>query len=69
MSTVTYVAPDISCGHCQMTIEKEVGQVAGVSGVQVDVPTKQVKIQYDEAKVSPSKLEEVLDDAGYPVQK
>lgn len=69
MTTVTFVAPDISCGHCQMTIEKEVGQVAGVSSVSVDVPTKQVRIDYDESVISPSKLEEILDEAGYPVQK
>ncbi len=69
MTTVTYVAPDISCGHCQATIEKEIAEVAGVSSVKVDVPTKQVTIQYDEGAVQPTKLEEALDEAGYPVQK
>ena len=40
METTTLVAPDISCEHCQHAIEGAIGTLAGVSHVQVDIPTK-----------------------------
>ena len=30
MTTITYDVPSVHCGHCQMTIEREVGELAGV---------------------------------------
>jgi copper chaperone len=34
MSTITYVVPNISCGHCVHTIEMELGDLAGVQSVK-----------------------------------
>lgn len=67
MTTVQYTVPDISCGHCKMTIEKAVGVLDGVQSVAVDVPTKGVAIVYDPDQVTPDRLEEVLAEEGYPV--
>ena len=69
METTTLVAPDISCEHCQHAIEGAIGTLAGVSHVQVDIPTKSVHINYDPQKVTLAKIEEVLDDTGYTVVK
>ena len=69
MESTTLVAPDISCEHCQHAIEGAVGNLAGVSYVQVDIPTKSVHINYDPQKVTLAKIEEVLDDTGYSVAK
>ena len=69
MESTTLVAPDISCEHCQHAIEGAVGKLAGVSNVQVDIPTKSVHINYDPQKVTLAKIEEVLDDTGYSVAK
>ena len=69
MESTTFVAPDISCEHCQHAIEGAVGTLAGVSNVQVDIPTKSVHINYDPQKVTLAKIEEVLDDTGYTVAK
>ena len=65
----TLVAPDISCEHCQHAIEGAVGKVEGVSSVKVDIPTKSIHLTYDPQKVSLAKIEEVLDDTGYTVEK
>ena len=67
--STTLIAPDISCEHCQHAIEGEVGKVEGVSSVKVDIPTKSVHLIYDPQKVSLEKIEEVLDDTGYTVEK
>lgn len=67
--STTLIAPDISCEHCQHAIEGAVGKVEGVSSVKVDIPTKSVHLTYDPQKVSLEKIEQVLDDTGYTVEK
>ena len=36
MQTKKFEVPNISCGHCVMTIKNEVGELAGVSKVEAD---------------------------------
>ena len=65
MSTTTearvYDVPDISCGHCRTAIESEVGTVAGVTTVTVDVDAKQVTVVGgDDAAIRAA-----IDEAGY----
>jgi copper chaperone CopZ len=69
MQSTTLVAPDISCENCQRAIEGALGSLAGVSQVNVDIPTKAVQITYDSEAVTLAKIEEVLDDTGYTVAK
>jgi len=69
MESTTLLAPDISCEHCQHAIEGAVGTLEGVSWVKVDIPTKSVHIDYDPEIVTLAKIEEVLDDTGYPVAR
>jgi len=64
MST-TYSVPGISCGHCRVAITGEVGQIAGVSAVDVDLTAKRVTVTgtgFDDAAVRTA-----IDDAGYDV--
>ena len=63
--TSTYSVPGISCGHCRVAIAGEVGQVAGVSAVDVDLDAKRVTVDgngFDDAAVRTA-----IDDAGYDV--
>ena len=69
MESITLVAPDISCQHCQHAIEGALGETKGVSSVKVDIPTKTVHVDYDPQKLTLQKIEEVLDDVGYTVEK
>jgi copper chaperone len=66
---ITLTAPDISCGHCVMTIKEEVGALSGVASVEANEATKQVEISFDPNRVSLAQIEETLDEAGYPVAK
>ncbi len=65
MEKKTVSIPDISCGHCLMTVKREAGGVAGVKSVEGDVASKQVTIQWD-APATWEKIEAALKDAGYP---
>jgi copper ion binding protein len=66
---VTVTAPDISCGHCVVTVKNAVGALPGVASVEADTATKRVEIDFDPGRVSLAQIEAALDEAGYPVQK
>ncbi|MDQ2906278.1 MAG: heavy-metal-associated domain-containing protein [Ktedonobacteraceae bacterium] len=68
METITLVAPDISCEHCQRAIESDLGKLAGVREVKVNIPAKTVQLAYDPQQVTLAKIEEELDDIGYTVE-
>jgi copper ion binding protein len=62
-ATHTYTVPGISCDHCKHAIESEVGTVAGVSDVEVDVDAKRVTVNGgDDAAIRAA-----IDTAGYDV--
>jgi copper ion binding protein len=59
----TYSVPGISCDHCKHAIETEVGLVAGVSAVVVDVDSKSVRVEGGEDTA----IRAAIDEAGYEV--
>lgn len=65
MSSKTYNVPNISCGHCVATIERELDAVPGVRAVKGDVDSKRVTVLYDDEAVA-SQVEKVLEEIGYP---
>ena len=67
MATVTLNVPDISCAHCERTIIQALTPLYGVRGVHVDIPAKQVQVDYDEDVVDLERLGEILEAADYPV--
>ena len=68
MSSKVYTVPNISCGHCVATIEREVDAVSGVNAVKAELDSKQVTVLYDDEAVL-SKVEETLEEIGYPAEK
>lgn len=62
--TKTYNVPGISCGHCKSAIEGEVGELAGVSSVVVDVDARTVTV---EGEASDDDIVAAIDEAGYEV--
>src|SRR6266568_3800680 len=61
MESITLVAPDISCEHCQHAIEGAVSMMDGVQTVNVDIPTKMVHVEYNPQQVTTFKLWSVFD--------
>jgi copper chaperone CopZ len=59
-----YDVPDISCDHCKHAIEAEVGQVVGVTAVEVDVASKTVRV---EGSASAEAVRDAIAAAGYDV--
>ncbi len=67
MTTVTYIVPAISCGHCTRTIETELKDLAGIQSVKAAVDTKKVEITFD-APADEEKIKSLLAEIEYPVQ-
>ena len=66
---VSLTAPDISCGHCVATVKQAVAGLDGVSTVEADADTQRVDVAFDPDRVSLTRIEAALAEAGYPVQK
>lgn len=47
MQSKTFEVPNISCGHCVMTIKNEVSELTGVSKVEANKDTRQVTVVWD----------------------
>lgn len=69
MESIRYSVPTVSCNHCKMTIEKALGALEGVGTVAVAVAEKTVTVVFDPERIGTERLEEVLDDEGYPVAR
>jgi copper chaperone len=59
----------MSCSHCENSVKKAVGALAGVDSVRVDLAGKKVYVEYDPAKVSIDAVAEAIEDQGYEVVK
>lgn len=67
MNTAKLTVPDMSCGHCEMTVKNTLTPMAGVDKVIVDLPTKIVRVSYDPAQVSVDQMGAALAEEFYPV--
>lgn len=67
MATTVLTVPDISCEHCERTITEALSPVDGVQTVQVDIPAKQVRVDYDPTAVDADRMKAILADEDYPV--
>ena len=57
--------PEMTCGHCEAAIQKEVSAVAGVSSVVVDLETKLVTVTG--SWVDHGAVVVAIDEAGFDV--
>ena len=67
MTTKTVSVPNISCGHCVMTIEREVGELAGVSSVKGDHGSKQVTVSWDPGATDWPVIRDLMTEINFPV--
>lgn len=66
MSRKTVRVPDISCGHCVKTIERELKEVQGVSSVAASESSKQVTVSWDDEATSWDRIRDLLQEINYP---
>ena len=64
-STITFSVPGMTCGHCEAAIKQEVGAVAGVADVDVNLETKDVVVTG--TSLDRDALVAAIDEAGFDV--
>lgn len=65
MEERTVDIPSISCGHCIMTIQREVGDLEGVEAVEGDPMNKEVTVTWDNPATWDI-ISATLKEVGYP---
>ena len=65
ITTLTFSVPGMTCGHCEASVKKEVGAVTGVTGVDVDLETKDVVVTG--SSLDRDTLVAAIDEAGFDV--
>lgn len=64
---VSFKANQIGCGGCVAKVKKNIGAEAGVIGVEVDLPTKEVKVEYDANKIASKEIQKDFQKFNYTV--
>jgi copper ion binding protein len=64
MTTTTYTVTGMTCAHCVNSVSAEVGALAGVSDVRVDLATGQLTVT-SEQPLDTEAVRGAVDEAGY----
>ncbi len=61
--------PDMSCGHCELSVQEALDELDGVEGANADHTKGEVELTYDASRVSDEELRETIEEAGYTLQR
>ena len=64
MSTTVHHVKGMTCGHCVSSVSAEIGKLAGVTDVAVDLDTGDVTIT-SIGDIDPAQVRAAVDEAGY----
>ncbi len=62
--TATYTVIGMSCGHCVAAVTEELQTLAGVTGVAIDLPSRQVTVT-GEFPMEVDLVRKAVETAGY----
>ncbi|MGV0421614.1 heavy-metal-associated domain-containing protein [Corynebacterium simulans] len=66
MSVKNYTVEGMTCGHCEMSVREEVGEIAGVSSVSADHTTGAVAVEGE--GFTDEQVVAAVAEAGYKVK-
>ena len=64
MATTEYQVTGMTCGHCEMSIREEVGEIAGVEDIQVSAQTGKLVVTAS-SDIDDADVLAAVDEAGY----
>ena len=65
MEKKTFTVPNISCGHCVMSIKNELSELEGVKSVEGNPEAKSIDVEWN-APITEDKIKETLKEINYP---
>ena len=57
----------MTCAMCTQTVERTLGDLEGVKGVDVNLATESAVVDFDPVSIDPTAMEEAVREAGYQV--
>ncbi|MDK7750387.1 copper ion binding protein [Brevibacterium sp. UMB10442] len=67
MTTQTLSVSGMTCEHCVRAVKQEVGEISGVTQVEVELGTPSTVTVQSTEPISHQDLVEAIDEAGYEV--
>lgn len=67
MATETIKVEGMSCEHCKHAVESALTNLDGVSTANVNLEEGNVKVDFDDNKVTTPNMHEAIEDQGYDV--
>lgn len=64
MTTTTVTVTGMTCDHCAASVREEIGEISGVTAVEVDVASGTVTID-SETPVQTDAIQTAVEEAGY----
>ncbi|SCT95541.1 copper chaperone [Staphylococcus xylosus] len=68
MATETIKVEGMSCEHCKHAVESALTNLDGVSTADVNLEEGNVKVDFDDNKVTSSNMYEAIENQGYDVK-
>ncbi len=65
MEKQTFSIPNISCGHCVMSIKNELSEMEGVTTVDGNPESKTISVEWD-SPVTSETIKDKLKEINYP---
>jgi copper chaperone len=65
MDELQFHVPGMTCGHCESAVKTEIGMIAGVRSVAVDLATKMVTVTGE--SLTEDAIIAAIDEAGFEV--
>ena len=65
MEKETFSIPNISCGHCVMSIKNELGEMDGVKSVDGSPEAKTISVEW-QSPATLEKIKKTLKEINYP---
>jgi copper chaperone len=62
--TATYTVTGMTCGHCANSVTEEIGRIAGVGAVDVELASGRVTVTSD-TPLDETAVRAAVDEAGY----
>lgn len=63
ITTIAITVPGMTCGHCEAAVKGEIGKLAGVSSVDVNLDTKAVVVAGEQLDLDA--IVAAVDEAGF----
>ena len=61
----TYTVAGMTCNHCVMSVREEVGEIAGITDIDVDLATGRLTVAGE--NISDEAVKSAVAEAGYEV--